>query len=173
LKKKGSINGGNRVGPERAALEAQVAAHPFFIGMNAHYIRLLADCAMATRFEKDHVIFRAGEPANRFYLIESGKVVLESGEDAGGALVIIDTISAGDLLGWSWIFPPYIWHFTARAVKPTSSIFFYGTILREYCDKDPMLGYELFKRMSEVMIRRLQRARSELLKAMGEIRRKS
>jgi CRP-like cAMP-binding protein len=88
LKKKGSINGGNRVGPERAALEAQVAAHPFFIGMNAHYICLLADCAMATRFEKDHVIFRAGEPANRFYLIESGKVVLESGEDAGGALVI-------------------------------------------------------------------------------------
>jgi CRP-like cAMP-binding protein len=106
-------------------------------------------------------------------LIESGKVVLESGEAVGGAPVIIDTIDAGDLLGWSWIFPPYIWHFTARAVEPTGSIFFYGTILREYCDKDPALGYELFKRMSEVMMRRLQRARGELLKAMGEIRRKS
>ena len=86
---------------------------------------------------------------------------------------MIETIGAGDLLGWSWMFPPYVWHFTARAVQPTSSIFFYGTILREYCDKDPTLGYELFKRMSEVMMRRLQRARSELLKAMGEIRRKS
>jgi len=166
LKKKGSINGDNRVGPERAALEAQVAAHPFFIGMNAHYIRLLADCAMATGFEKDHVIFRAGESANRFYLIETGEVVLESGEVAGDALVTIDTIGAGDLLGWSWIFPPFIWHFTARAVEPTSSIFFYGTILREYCDRDSALGYELFKRMSEVMMRRLQRARDQMIAAM-------
>jgi CRP/FNR family transcriptional regulator, cyclic AMP receptor protein len=167
------MSGENRTPSDRAELEAQVAAHPFFIGMSAHYIRLLSDCAMATRFAKDQVIFRAGETANRFYLIERGKVVLESEPDAGGAPVIIDTISAGDLLGWSWIFPPYIWHFTARAVEPTRSIFFYGTILREYCDKDPALGYELFKRMSEVMMRRLQRARGELLKAMGEIRRKS
>jgi hypothetical protein len=57
-------------------------------------------------------------------------------------------------------------------MEPTSSIFLYGTILREYCDKDPTLGYELFKRMSEVMMRRLQRARGELLEAMGKIRRK-
>jgi CRP-like cAMP-binding protein len=162
------MSGENRTPSDRAELEAQVAAHPFFIGMNAHYIRLLSDCAMATRFAKDQVIFRAGETANRFYLIESGKVVLESEPNAGGVPVIIDTISAGDLLGWSWIFPPYIWHFTARAAESTSSIFFYGTILREYCDKDPKLGYELFKRMSEVMIRRLQRARSELLEAMGK-----
>jgi CRP/FNR family transcriptional regulator, cyclic AMP receptor protein len=70
------------------------------------------------------------------------------------------------------LFPPYIWHFTARAVEPRSSIFFYGTILREYYDKDSTLGYELFKRMSEVMMRRLQRARGELLEAMGKIRRK-
>jgi CRP/FNR family transcriptional regulator, cyclic AMP receptor protein len=155
----------------REKLEAQVAAHPFFIGMSAHYIRLLADCAMATRFAKDQVIFHTGETANRFHLLETGKVVLESEEDGGGVPVIIDTISAGDLLGWSWIFPPYIWHFTARAVESTSSNFFYGTILREYCDKDPKLGYELFKRMSEVMMRRLQRARSELLEAMGKNRR--
>ena len=167
------MNKDNKVAPDLAELEAQVAAHPFLIGMNAHYVRLLSDCAMATRFEKDQVIFHAGETANRFYLIESGKVVLESAADAGSAPVIIDTIAAGDLLGWSWIFPPYIWHFTARAVEPTSSIFFYGTILREYCDKDSRLGYELFKRMSEVMMRRLQSARSELLKAMGEIRRES
>jgi CRP/FNR family transcriptional regulator, cyclic AMP receptor protein len=163
------MSGENRTPSDRAELEAQVAAHPFFIGMNAHYIRLLSDCAMATRFAKDQVIFRAGETANRFYLIDRGKVVLESEPDAGGVPVIIDTISAGDLLGWSWIFPPFIWHFTARAVQPTRSIFFYGTILREYCDKDPTLGYELFKRMSEVMIRRLQRARNELLETMGKI----
>ena len=75
---------------------------------------------MDSRFKKDQVIFHAGETANRFYLIETGKVVLESGEHIDGAPVIIDTIGPGDLLGWSWIFPPYIWHFTARGAEPTT-----------------------------------------------------
>ena len=81
-------------------------------------------------------------------------------------------VSGGGLLGWSWLFPPYIWHFDARAVEPTTAIFFYGTILREYCDKDPALGLELFKRMSEVMTRRLQRARIHLIEEMRKTRAK-
>lgn len=121
---------------------------------------------MATEFERDHIIFHAGEMANRFYLIEHGRVVLEAGEERSRA-VIIDTIGGGDLLGWSWIFPPYKWHFAARATEPTRAIFFYGTILREYSERDPALGYELFKRMSEVMIKRLQRARTQLIPAMA------
>jgi CRP-like cAMP-binding protein len=91
-------------------------------------------------------------------------VVLESSADTGKP-VIIDRIGDGELLGWSWLFPPYVWHFTARAAESTTAIFFYGTVLREYCEKDPALGYELFKRMSEVMTRRLQSARTRLLKA--------
>jgi CRP-like cAMP-binding protein len=149
---------------DRSKLEANVAAHPFLIGMGAHHIRLLADCAIRTEFERDHVIFREGETANRFYLIEAGKVALESSTDAEKA-VAIDNIGDGDLLGWSWLFPPYVWHFSARAVEPTTAIFFYGTVLRDYCEKDPTLGYELFKRMSEVMTRRLQSARTRLLQA--------
>ena len=105
---------------------------------------------------------REGELANRFYLIERGKVVLESGEKSGDSL-IIETIGAGDLLGWSWMFPPYVWNFTARATEPIEAIFFYGTILREYCERDPSLGYELFKRMAPVMLRRLQAARQKIL----------
>ena len=100
--------------------------------------------------------------ANRFYLIEAGKVILESSEGLGNP-AIIDTIGPGDLLGWSWMFPPYIWQFTARAVEPTAAIFFYGTILREYCEKDHSLGYELLKRMSAVMVKRLQAARKNML----------
>src|SRR6266571_212326 len=75
----------------------------------------------------------------------------------------IETIGPGDLLGWSWMFPPYIWQFSARAVESTTAIFFYGTILREYCEKDHSLGYELFKRMSVVMMKRLQAARKQML----------
>jgi CRP-like cAMP-binding protein len=95
-------------------------------------------------------------------LIESGKVVLDSSAGSGKPLVI-ETIGPGDLLGWSWMFPPYVWQFTARAVEPTTAIFFYGTILREYCEKDHSLGYELFKRMSVVMMKRLQAARRQML----------
>ena len=148
----------------RENLEAEVAAHPFVLGMSEHHVRLLVDCAIRTHFETGQVIFREGETANRFYLVEQGKVLLES-SGSGGNAVTIDMIGDGDLLGWSWLFPPYIWHFTARAVEPTSAIFFYGTVLREYCEQDQALGYELFKRMSEVMTRRLQSARSRLLDA--------
>ena len=152
------------VGANRSELEAAVAAHPFLIGVSPHHIRLLADCAMRSKFTAGQIIFRKGETANRFYLIERGRVALES--STGDDVVRIDEVGPGDLLGWSWIFPPYVWHFDARAIEPTTAIFLYGTILREYCESDPALGYELFKRMSEVMMRRLQAARVRLSEAM-------
>jgi CRP/FNR family transcriptional regulator, cyclic AMP receptor protein len=113
-------------------------------------------------FQKGQVVLQEGEFANRFYLIESGKVVLESGVEFGEP-VVIEEIGPGDLLGWSWMFPPHVWHFTARAIEPTEAIFFYGTILREYCERNHSLGYDLFKRMSPIMLRRLQAAREKML----------
>jgi CRP/FNR family cyclic AMP-dependent transcriptional regulator len=147
---------------ETEPLAARVTLHPFLAGMNRAQLGLLTDCAMATQFKKGQTILREGEFANRFYLIEGGKVALESGADSGEP-VVIETIGPGDLLGWSWMFPPYIWQFTARAVESTTAIFFYGTILREYCEKDHSFGYELFKRMSVVMMKRLQGARKQML----------
>ena len=146
---------------DRARLEADVAAHPFLIGLGEHHIRLLTDCAMRSHFNAGQIVFREGESANRFYLIEHGKVALES--STLGEAVKIDEIGDGDLLGWFWLFPPYAWHFSARALEDTTAIFFYGTVLREYCEKDHTLGFELFKRMSAVMLRRLQAARQKLL----------
>ena len=140
----------------------RVALHPFLAGMNPAQLALLTDCAMVVHFQPGELIFREGELANRFYLIETGKVILESSGRSGDP-VVIDKVSAGDLLGWSWMFPPYVWHFTARAVERTEAIFFYGTILREYCERDHSLGYELFKRMSAVMSTRLQAAREKML----------
>ena len=144
------------------SMSIRVALHPFLAGMNATQLALLRDCAIAVHFKKGQTISREGDLANRFYLIESGKVTLESGEKSGNPL-IIETIGAGDLLGWSWMFPPYVWNFTARATESTDAIFFYGTILREYCERDPSLGYELFKRMAPVILRRLQAARKKML----------
>ena len=154
---------GEQVSDKREKLEKEVAAHPFLMGIGEQHVRLLADCAMHSHFHAAGIIFREGESANRFYLIFVERFGLES--STLGEPVQIDEIHDGDLLGWSWLFPPYAWHFTARALEETDAIFFYGTILREYCEKDHSLGFELFKRMSAVMLRRLQAARQKLMTA--------
>jgi CRP-like cAMP-binding protein len=141
-----------------------VKKHPFLEGMSPHQLRLLSDCAMRTHFSRDELIFQEGDPANRFYLIQNGRVALESHvKDLGN--VPIQIIGAGDLLGWSWLFPPYVWHFNARALQPVEAVFLYATPLREECESDHELGYELMKRMAEVMVRRLQATRWKLLGA--------
>ncbi|MDQ2919169.1 MAG: cyclic nucleotide-binding domain-containing protein [Verrucomicrobiota bacterium] len=153
---------------ENETMETRVSFHPFFAGMQKTELALLTDCAMPVHFTKGEIVFREGEIANRFYVIETGKVVLESSSKYG-APVIVDTIGAGDLLGWSWMFSPYAWKFTARAVENTDALFFYGTILREYCERDPALGFELLKRMSVVMNRRLQAARNQMLSVHAKL----
>lgn len=144
------------------AVIIRLSEHPFFDGLNRMQLSLLADCALTARFNAGEIIFREGEKADRFYLIEKGKVVLESNA-AGGEPLVIETIGRGNLLGWSWMMPPYVWHFTARAVKPTRAIHFAGDLLREYCHRDHSLGFELHKRMSAVMMKRLQAARKKML----------
>lgn len=143
-------------------LGTRVALHPFLAGMNHTQLTLLTDCAVARHFNMGQTILREGEFANGFYLIETGRVALES-EAGFGESIVIQTIGAGDLLGWSWMFPPYVWQFTARAIEPTAALFFYAAILREYCEKDHSLGYELLKRISAVMVKRLQAAHQQML----------
>ena len=143
-------------------IEKRLAAHPFLKGMTRHHIELLALCAVPTQFDQGHTIFREGEPASGFYLVETGKVVLE-GETSDGKQVVIDTVSAGEPLGWSWLFPPYLWHFTARATGRCAAICLSGTLLRQHREDDLTLSHELFRRASEVMVRRLQRARGKLV----------
>jgi CRP-like cAMP-binding protein len=138
-----------------------VAFHPFLAGMN-RTLTLLTDCAVARHFNEKQTILREGEFANGFYLLETGRVALES-EAGFGELIPIQILGAGDLLGWSWMFPPYVWQFAARAMEPTMALFFYAAILREYCEKDHSLGYELLKRISSVMVTRLQAAHEQML----------
>lgn len=147
---------------EEEARISRLARHPFCRGMNHAQTAMLADCAITSHFKAGEILFREGKPAERLYLIESGKVVLESSSDYGDP-VVIETIGAGDLLGWSWMMLPYVWHFTARAVEPTEAIHFAGPILRQYCERDHSLGFELHKPMSAVMMKRLQAARKKML----------
>jgi CRP/FNR family cyclic AMP-dependent transcriptional regulator len=145
-------------------IAALIKSHPFFKGLDPHQQRLLADCAMEKTFEADEIIFREGDPANRFYLILDGKVALESYVLDRGR-VEIQIIEAGDVLGWSWLLPPYYWQFDARAMATTKAIFFYATPLRDEAENDHELGYELYKRISQVMLKRLQATRRRLLES--------
>jgi CRP-like cAMP-binding protein len=142
-------------------VEDRVASHPFFEGMESPHLKVLTDCAMAKNCAPGDYLFRQGDFANRFYLIEEGTIVLEA-LDSDGKAVVVEELGANKLVGWSWLFPPHLWHFDARATEPTTALFFYGTILREACAKDPSLGFALFKRMSQGMAERLQAARARL-----------
>lgn len=142
--------------------ERRLAAHPFLNGMSPHHIELLALSAMPTEFDAGQFIFQAGEPANGFYLIETGTVVIE-GRSSNEQPVVIDTVSAGEPLGWSWLFSPYLWQFDARATESCTAICISGIMLRQHRDEDFTLSHELFRRMSEVMVRRLQAARGKLI----------
>jgi CRP-like cAMP-binding protein len=144
------------------ALERRLAQHPFLAGLIPAQLPVLRASAMAAEFKAGEVIFRAGDPANRFYLVEEGRVTLES--SAAGSPAVIQTIGPGDVLGWSWLFPPYLWNFDARAETETRAIFLYATRLREECEQDHNLGYELMKRMSAVMLERLQATRRQSIR---------
>lgn len=146
-------------------LSEVVAKHPFLAGMTPAHLQILTEAAMLKDFKQNEIIFKEGDPANRFYLIRSGKVFLESRQEDEPEPRLLQYIGEGDALGWSWLFPPYYWHFDARTVEPTETIFFYGTRLREQCEQDPALGYELMRRMSQVVIQRLQTTRKKLLES--------
>lgn len=144
----------------------RLEAHPFLRGLAREHLETLVNFAMEVKYQPNEVIFKEGDPANRFYLIENGRVAIESGHGAYGTL-LIQELHKGDVLGWSWLYPPYKWSFDAKAIDETTAIFLYGTRIIETCDNNPALGYELMKRMAPTIINRLQATRRQLLEARG------
>jgi CRP-like cAMP-binding protein len=147
-------------------LEPILAAHPFFRDLDPRHLQLIVSCAANVRFEAGQFIFREGEEANQFYLLRHGTVSLEIFVPQRGALTI-QTLREGDVLGWSWLLPPYRWHFDARAVSLTRALALDGKCLRAKCEDDHDLGYELFKRFARLMTERLQATRLQLLDVYG------
>jgi CRP-like cAMP-binding protein len=144
------------------SLESILAEHPLFSGMEQRYLQILAGCARNVRFESTDVIFREGEQANEFYLIRTGKVALQLFADRRGPLTIL-TLEEGDVLGWSWLSPPYRWKFTACALETTRAISLDGKCLREKAEADHELGYELLKRFVHVIEDRVRATSLQLM----------
>jgi CRP/FNR family transcriptional regulator, cyclic AMP receptor protein len=143
-------------------LESILAEHPFFKGLEPRYMQFIVGCASNVRYNAGAYIFREGEPASHFYIIRQGKVALETAAAQRGPITI-ETIETGEVLGWSWLFPPYRLHFSARAVEPTRAIALDGVCLRTKGEADHDLGYELVKRVAQIMMERLQATRLQLL----------
>lgn len=143
-------------------LNEAITDHAFFHGMTPEHLAVLTEGAKATEFKAGDVLFQEGEPANQFFLIESGKIALETHEPANGT-VLVQTLGSGDVLGWSWLFPPFAWHYQARAIEPATVLVLSGGHLLVTAERNHDFGYELMKRVAQIVIRRLQATRKQLL----------
>lgn len=143
-------------------LQGILANHPFARGLNDRHLELLVGCASNIRFEADQLVFREGEEANQFYLIREGKVAVELFASERGPINIL-TVGDGEVLGWSWLVPPYRWRFDAHTIESTRAIALDGKCLREKSERDHDLGYELLKRIAHTIEERLQATRLQLL----------
>jgi CRP-like cAMP-binding protein len=148
------------------SLAEVIGGAPVFAGLGQDELTLIAGCARTVGFEEGHLLFREGDAADTFYLLRRGRVALELHAPERGGLVI-ETIEPGEVVGWSWLFEPYRWHFDARAVGDVRAVAFDGACLRAKCETDGGLGYELMKRFGQVMIDRLQHARVRLMDVYG------
>jgi CRP-like cAMP-binding protein len=149
-------------------IDGLVAEHPFFKQMPASYQTLIAGCGKNVRFDSGQLLAKTGDPANSFFAIRHGRVSVELHSAERGPL-ILQTLEAGDIIGWSWLFPPYLWKFDVRAVEPVRAISFDGACLRDKCERDRAMGYEFMKRFAEVFMQRLEAARLQLLDVYGNL----
>lgn len=152
---------------EIRTVETLLREHPFFEGMKEEYIASLAGCASNVRFPARSNLFSQKDQADHFFILQEGKVAIDI-DAPGRGVITIETVGEGKVLGWSWLFPPYEWHYNARAVEDTKAIAMDARCLRGKCEEDPALGYELMKRFSAIMLRRMQRARMQLLDMYGK-----
>lgn len=138
-------------------------SHKFFDGLSEKAIEKLANCAAEVQFYAGQVIFKDGDPANRFYIVLSGKISLEV-EVPGKANLEVQQLTDGELMGWSWLFEPKTWHFNARAIEFARAIVFDADKLLEIFDEDPTFGLDFVRRMSKVLAERLTASRLQMIR---------
>ena len=137
-----------------------------FAGLEREQIEVIAGCGRLVRVEAGEYLLHEGDPAETFFLIRSGQVALEIHGPASGSIVI-ETLGAGDAVGWSWLFPPYRWQMDARTVEPCSLVTIDGYCLEGKCEADHELGYQLMRRFAANAVDRLQATRLQLLDVYG------
>jgi CRP/FNR family cyclic AMP-dependent transcriptional regulator len=146
---------------EGKSLEEILREHPFLEGFKSEHIRKMAEMALEVQFGRDQIIFREGQESGLFFLIVSGKVALEV--SAPGRIFRVQTLEAGEELGWSSVLGEGGKHFQARSLETVRALAFEGARLRQACEQDPSFGYALMRQLLKVVAERLQATRLQLL----------
>lgn len=142
-------------------LDSLLKEHPFFRDFQPDALALMAGCARNERFEAGSTIFREGSPADHFYIVRRGDVAVEVGMPGRGR-VTLQTLHDGEILGWSWLVPPYKWSFDARALSLVRAVSLDAACLRRKMEENHELGYRLLQRFVPVMAERLTAARLQM-----------
>jgi len=148
-------------------LDRYIREHPFFAGLDESAAALLTGCAGNVVFKAGEYLYRHGGPADRFFLIRHGTVALEMSAP-GRAPVTFQTVNPGEIVGVSWLLPPYRWTYDARAVDLVRAIGIDAKCLRTKCDADHDLGYDMMLRFVPVLVERLQAARMQAMDVYGD-----
>jgi len=143
-------------------LERIISEQPFFTGLDPAFTSLMVSCASNVIFRRGEYVFREGDPANSFFLIRQGKVTVEIFAPQHEPIVVA-TLEEGEILGWSWLLPPYQWKHQARALDDVRAIALDGKCLREKCERNHDLGYEILKRFARIIEQRLEATRLQLI----------
>ena len=147
-------------------LERILGEHRLFAGLGQPFLELAAGCAKNVRFDADEFLFHADDPADWIYLIRHGRVALEVTGPASGVLRF-ETVGEGEMVGMTWLLPPYRWGYDARATELTRALALDARCLRDKCEADHHLGYEVLKRFLPVLVQRLQATRLQMLDVYG------
>ena len=145
-------------------LGASLAEHPIFSGLSNPVLANILDSAVFEHFDAGQAIFREGEDANRVYVVLRGEIALEVFRLDPGPITV-QILVEGDVLGSSWLIPPYRWRLDARALTPAAAYSIDGVSLRQECERTPRMGYEVVKRIMAVMDMRLQAMRLQLVES--------
>jgi CRP/FNR family transcriptional regulator, cyclic AMP receptor protein len=148
------------------SLETILAHSPFLHELPAHHLELITGCAANVRYEAGQYLFHEGEEAEKFFILRAGRISIEVFTPDRGPITI-QTLEADDVLGWSWLVPPYQWRFDAKATEVVRAIALDGKCLRTKCEEDHHLGYDLLKRFSHIIEQRLEATRLQLLDVYG------
>lgn len=133
-------------------VEQYLRDHEFFKDLENGYLKAISACATAVGFDEGEYVLRAGAGASAFYIITEGDVEIQHQSR------ILTVLKPGDVLGWSWLFPPYTWHFDARAKSLVRAIVLDGQCVRDRCENDHTFGYKIVSLFSEIAINRLEKA---------------
>lgn len=142
-----------------------IAAQPFFHHVSASHLPILVESACVRQIPAHKRLFERGAEAEEFYLIVRGEVALETHFSPGVGNAGLQTLSAGEPLGWSWFFPPHVWQFAASARTDVELIAFDARKLRHAADENHSFGYDLAKRLGALLGQRLENTRERLLQA--------